>query len=202
MWECLDAGGEWLNPLANFDNVPNSLLTLFTAVTTEGWVGIMWQGVDATSLHLVPVVNYSVVQTLYFISFMVGGSLFILNLFVGVVIGNFIAEKTKLERNDLLTLLQIEFCDTMAKCYITKPIRKYKSQGNIFKDKLYYMATSKKFENFIFGCIVLNTIGMSCTWLGEPAMLGTVTDWINLTFAVIYTIECIIKVGVLGKMYF
>jgi hypothetical protein len=36
---------------------------------------------------------------------MVAGSLFILNLFVGVVIGNFIKEKTKLERNDLLTLL-------------------------------------------------------------------------------------------------
>jgi hypothetical protein len=51
MWECLDAGGEWINPPANFDNVLNSMLTLFTAVTTEGWVGIMWQGVDATYLH-------------------------------------------------------------------------------------------------------------------------------------------------------
>lgn len=51
MWECLDSGGEWINPPANFDNVINSMLTLFTAVTTEGWVGIMWQGVDATSLH-------------------------------------------------------------------------------------------------------------------------------------------------------
>jgi voltage-dependent calcium channel L type alpha-1D len=90
----------------------------------------------------------------------------------------------------------------MAKCYSTKPLKVYQSKGNLCKDKLYYIATSKTFENLIFACIVLNTIGMSCTWLGEPEILGTVLNWINLLFAAIYTVECTIKVGVLGKAYF
>ena len=57
MWDCLDYGGEWINPMANFDTTPNSMITLFTAVTTEGWVGIMWEGVDAVGWHLEPIRN-------------------------------------------------------------------------------------------------------------------------------------------------
>jgi hypothetical protein len=48
---------------------------------------------------------------------MVIGGLFLLNLFVGVVINNFNIEKEKLCRNYLLTPVQMEYCDTMAKCY-------------------------------------------------------------------------------------
>jgi hypothetical protein len=54
MWECFDSGGEWTNPEANFDSTFHSMVTLFTAVTTEGWADLMWQGVDTTSRHLMP----------------------------------------------------------------------------------------------------------------------------------------------------
>ena len=48
---------------------------------------------------------------------MVIGSLFILNLFVGVVINTFNIEKEKLSRNSLMTDLQDEYCDVLIKCY-------------------------------------------------------------------------------------
>ena len=70
----------------------------------------------------------------FFIGYMIIGSLFILNLFVGVVITNFNIEKDKLFRNNQLTSLQIEYCDTMAKCYQAKPLAKYLSRDNIFLD--------------------------------------------------------------------
>ena len=54
MWECYDAGGEWINPQANFDNVINAMATLFQAMTTEGWVATMWAGVDSTKINQVP----------------------------------------------------------------------------------------------------------------------------------------------------
>jgi len=53
-WECLDTGGEWINKDSNFDNVLNGLVTMFEIITTEGWIDIMWGGVDATSYDLVP----------------------------------------------------------------------------------------------------------------------------------------------------
>ena len=52
MWDCLDYGGEWINPEANFDNVLTSFETLFSVTTTEGWVTIMWNGIDSTGYHL------------------------------------------------------------------------------------------------------------------------------------------------------
>jgi len=164
MWSCMDYGGEWVQPQANFDNVKSAGLTLFTAITTEGWVDVMWMAVDATEPFTMPKTNNSVPQVIFFIIYIVAGALFILNLFVGVVINNFNLEKEKIMRDNLLTPLQIEFCDTMIKCYKTKPTAVYVSKGNKCKDSLYYTAVSTKFENFIFVCICLNTVCMAVTW--------------------------------------
>ena len=51
-WDCMDAGGEWLAHDSTFDNVFRSILSLFIMSTTEGWVGMMWNGVDATGIDL------------------------------------------------------------------------------------------------------------------------------------------------------
>ena len=167
-WECLDSGGEWVNHDANFDDVFSGLLTMFEIITTEGWINIMWSGVDATSFDVVPKVNNHVSAGIFFICAMIIGGLFLLNLFVGVVINNFNMEKEKLQRNYLLTPLQIEYCDTMAICYAMKPIAEYVSKGNTFKDYLYYVTISPVFENTISISIVLNTMIMACSWYDEP----------------------------------
>ena len=54
IWDCYDAGGEWINPSANFDNSGRAMLALFTAVTTEGWATLMWSGIDAVGMNLEP----------------------------------------------------------------------------------------------------------------------------------------------------
>lgn len=48
---------------------------------------------------------------------MIVGSLFILNLFVGVVINTFNIEKEKLSHNNLMTTLQDEYVEVMIKVY-------------------------------------------------------------------------------------
>jgi hypothetical protein len=93
-----------------------------------------------------PKKNNSVLQVLFFLIYVVAGALFILNLFVGVVISNFNIEKEKIQRDNLLTPTQMEFCDTMIKCYKTQPTAVYVSKGNRCKDSLYYTATSKRFD--------------------------------------------------------
>ena len=50
-WDCYDFGGEWLRYESNFDNVGNAMLTMFTMMTTEGWINVMWLAVDATEIH-------------------------------------------------------------------------------------------------------------------------------------------------------
>ena len=49
--------------------------------------------------------------------FLFFGSLFILNLFVGVVITTFNAEKDEVSNNNMLTKLQIEYLEVLKNCY-------------------------------------------------------------------------------------
>ena len=102
-FDCVNYGGEWLNNDRNFDNVFMAELTLFSVMTTEGWLDVMWNAVDSTKVDFEPVFNHSPNSMLFFVAFMIVGALFILNMFVGVVINTFNQEKKELEQNHLLT---------------------------------------------------------------------------------------------------
>ena len=67
---------------------------------------------------------------------MILGSLFILNLFVGVVINTFNIEKEKLSRNNLMTDLQNEYCEVLIKCYGLRPMKAVIETGNKFRDQM------------------------------------------------------------------
>lgn len=54
---------------------------------------------------------------LFFVMFMIVGSMFILNLFVGVVISTFNNEKERLGKNYLLTETQIEWVGVQMMCF-------------------------------------------------------------------------------------
>jgi len=56
-FDCLDFGGEWINEDQNFDNVVSSMVTLFNVMTTEGWIGVMWNAVDSSKIDGVPIKN-------------------------------------------------------------------------------------------------------------------------------------------------
>ena len=45
--DCIDQGGQWKNARANFDNIFYATLTLFEMMTTEGWMIVMYNGIDA-----------------------------------------------------------------------------------------------------------------------------------------------------------
>lgn len=102
-WDCIDYGGEWLNATGNFDDVVTAMITMFGMITTEGWLEVMWAAVDSTQIHQVPRRNETPGFIAFFSFFMIVGSLFILNLFVGVVINTFDIEKEKLSHNNLMT---------------------------------------------------------------------------------------------------
>ena len=120
-WDCYDYGGEWLRFSANFDDVGQAMLTMFTMMTNEGWTEVMWQTVDATEIHQMPSRNHKPLFILFCCLFLILGSLFILNLFVGVVIDTFKKEKYKLSNNNYLTRLQFEYLEVLHKCYSLSP---------------------------------------------------------------------------------
>ena len=94
--QCLENDGRWVNQERNFDNMLNSLSVLCEIITTEGWLDVMYQAMDRTGVGLQPVRNNAPINALYFITFIIIGNIFILNLFVGIVIDKFNRLKDKM----------------------------------------------------------------------------------------------------------
>ena len=72
-----------------FDSTPQALLTLFEVATTEGWIETMLAAVDAVAVDAQPRRDHAPGWILFFVCFMLFGSLLVLNLFVGVLLENF-----------------------------------------------------------------------------------------------------------------
>ena len=79
--DCLRLGGTWENLGPNFGNVAASYYTLLLVSTTEGWMDIMYAGIDARGKGLQPRKNHSVHMVVFFLGFMIVGFFFLLNLF-------------------------------------------------------------------------------------------------------------------------
>lgn len=45
-------GNEWVNQKYNFDNLGQALMALFVLSSKDGWVGIMYSGLDATGVDM------------------------------------------------------------------------------------------------------------------------------------------------------
>ena len=74
---------------SNFDDIVQAMLTMFKVAITEGWLEIMWRGVDSQGMEKVPVRSYNIYWSIYFVFFIIVGCFFTLNLFDGIVIDNF-----------------------------------------------------------------------------------------------------------------
>ena len=103
-WDCLNAGGIWVNEPHNFDNIFRAMLTLFFTTTREGWPDVLYDAMDISGeIDYEPIdQNYKYISFFIF-AWMLFGSVFLVNLFVGVVVNAFNSEKQKLGRNHLLT---------------------------------------------------------------------------------------------------
>ncbi|KAK2082794.1 Voltage-dependent L-type calcium channel subunit alpha-1F [Saguinus oedipus] len=81
--------GRWPGPnggITNFDNFFFAMLTVFQCVTMEGWTDVLYWMQDAMGYEL---------PWVYFVSLVIFGSFFVLNLVLGVLSGEFSKEREK-----------------------------------------------------------------------------------------------------------
>ncbi|XP_076224244.1 ca[2+]-channel protein alpha[[1]] subunit D isoform X4 [Nomia melanderi] len=95
-FQCVNVGPEyycskqfWEGPnwgITNFDNFGLAMLTVFQCVTLEGWTDVLYSIEDAMG---------SSWQWIYFISMVILGAFFVMNLILGVLSGEFSKEREK-----------------------------------------------------------------------------------------------------------
>ncbi|KAM9715716.1 voltage-dependent T-type calcium channel subunit alpha-1I-like [Menidia menidia] len=86
--DCLAANYQWVQNTFNFDNLLQALLTLFVMYSKDGWLAVMYDGLDAVDVNKQPKKNNNQWPLMFFILFMVM-SLFLLDMFIGVMVETF-----------------------------------------------------------------------------------------------------------------
>uniref|UniRef100_A0A8C1TX27 Sodium channel protein n=1 Tax=Cyprinus carpio TaxID=7962 RepID=A0A8C1TX27_CYPCA len=92
----------WKNVKINFDNVGAGYLALLQVATFKGWMDIMYAAVDSRKVEDQPKYEDNIYMYIYFVIFIIFGSFFTLNLFIGVIIDNFNQQKKKINFNQIL----------------------------------------------------------------------------------------------------
>ncbi|GIY82803.1 hypothetical protein CDAR_608842 [Caerostris darwini] len=202
--ECLAKNLTWTNPKINFDNVLNAYLALFQVATFKGWIDIMYSAVDTRQIGDQPNVEGNLMMYLYFVLFIIIGSFFTLNLFIGVIIDNFNEQKKKAggSLEMFMTEDQKKYYNAMKKMGDKKPVKaiprpRFKPQAIVFD-----LTTNTKFDMAIMLFIGLNMIVMAMDHYQIEDSFNDVLDRLNVFFIAIFTTECVLKIFAFRWHYF
>ncbi|XP_076301495.1 ca[2+]-channel protein alpha[[1]] subunit T isoform X2 [Lasioglossum baleicum] len=192
-----DKRNVWLNRKYNFDDLGKALMSLFVLSSRDGWVNIMYTGLDAVGVDQQPIENYSEWRLLYFIAFILLVGFFVLNMFVGVVVENFHRcreeqEKEERVRRAAKRALQME--KKRRKMHEPPYYTNY-SKSRLF---VHNVVTSKYFDLAIAAVIGLNVVTMAMEFYMMPKALTYALKIFNYFFTAVFILESFMKLLALG----
>uniref|UniRef100_A0A8C0W851 Sodium channel protein n=1 Tax=Castor canadensis TaxID=51338 RepID=A0A8C0W851_CASCN len=192
----------WKNVKVNFDNVGFGYLSLLQVATFKGWMDIMYAAVDSRNVELQPKYEESLYMYLYFVIFIIFGSFFTLNLFIGVIIDNFNQQKKKISQDIFMTEEQKKYYNAMKKLGSKKPQKPIPRPGNKFQGMVFDFVTRQVFDISIMILICLNMVTMMVETDDQSEYVTNILSRINLVFIVLFTGECVLKLISLRHYYF
>ncbi|XP_074117870.1 voltage-dependent T-type calcium channel subunit alpha-1G isoform X14 [Sminthopsis crassicaudata] len=220
--DCTEASYRWVRHKYNFDNLGQALMSLFVLASKDGWVDIMYDGLDAVGVDQQPIMNHNPWMLLYFISFLLIVAFFVLNMFVGVVVENFHKcrqhqEEEEARRREEKRLRRMEkkrrskekqMADLMLDDVITPgssasaapeaQCKPYYSDYSRFRLLVHHMCTSHYLDLFITGVIGLNVVTMAMEHYQQPQILDEALKICNYIFTVIFVLESVFKLVAFG----
>ncbi|GMF38757.1 unnamed protein product [Phytophthora fragariaefolia] len=196
-------GADWGRVLPqNFDNVGRAMLTFFEISTTEGWADVMMAAIDSNGIGMQPIRDNNMLWALFFVLFIMIGSFFVVNLFVGVIIDNFNRMKAALGGDFMLTPEQKKWIEAQKAASRVGPVRILKPPRQMWRRRLFFLVKAQRFEWLIMICIIVNTLLMAAQFFGESTLQSSIINVVNEIFAVIFTTEAAMKLTAFGWEYF
>uniref|UniRef100_A0A8C4LLJ7 Voltage-dependent T-type calcium channel subunit alpha n=1 Tax=Equus asinus asinus TaxID=83772 RepID=A0A8C4LLJ7_EQUAS len=226
--DCVAANYRWVHHKYNFDNLGQALMSLFVLASKDGWVNIMYNGLDAVAVDQQPVPNHNPWMLLYFISFLLIVSFFVLNMFVGVVVENFHKcrqhqEAEEARRREEKRLRRLEKKRRMSSLFATLPhvvshpavvcatpptllveAQRLPYYATYCPTRLliHSMCTSHYLDIFITFIICLNVVTMSLEHYNQPTSLETALKYCNYMFTTVFVLEAVLKLVAFGLRRF
>ncbi|XP_055537088.1 sodium channel protein para isoform X48 [Wyeomyia smithii] len=201
---CIAENYTWENSPMNFDHVGKAYLCLFQVATFKGWIQIMNDAIDSREVGKQPIRETNIYMYLYFVFFIIFGSFFTLNLFIGVIIDNFNEQKKKAggSLEMFMTEDQKKYYNAMKKMGSKKPLKaiprpRWRPQAIVFE-----IVTNKKFDMIIMLFIGFNMLTMTLDHYKQTDTFSAVLDYLNMIFICIFSSECLMKIFALRYHYF
>uniref|UniRef100_A0A3Q3FG41 Sodium channel protein n=1 Tax=Labrus bergylta TaxID=56723 RepID=A0A3Q3FG41_9LABR len=193
----------WTKVKVNFDNVGAGYLALLQVATFKGWMDIMYAAVDSRSVEEQPIKESNLYMYLYFVIFIIFGSFFTLNLFIGVIIDNFNQQKRKMRGQDIfMTEEQKKYYNAMKKLGSKKPQKPIPRPLNSVQGFFFDLVGKQVFDIIIMVMILFNMITMMVETDEQSPQMENILYKINLGFIIVFTIECLIKIIALRCYFF
>ncbi|KAL3103108.1 hypothetical protein niasHS_002294 [Heterodera schachtii] len=205
----------WVNQRYNFDNLGQALMSLFVLSSKDGWVSIMYQGIDAVAVDFQPIENYNEWRMIYFISFLLLVGFFVLNMFVGVVVDNFHKCKETLEAEMREKARQKQLQRRQKRQHFAEEAEREARKRGKPADSLPYwhrygpfrlfthgVITSKYFDLAIAAVIGVNVVSMAMEFYMMPDGLKYLLRTLNYLFTAVFTLEAAMKLYALGLKRF
>ncbi|XP_055047447.2 voltage-dependent T-type calcium channel subunit alpha-1H [Misgurnus anguillicaudatus] len=202
--DCRQANYKWVRRKYNFDNLGQALMSLFVLSCKDGWVNIMYDGLDATGVDQQPKRNHNPWMLLYFISFLLIVSFFVLNMFVGVVVENFHKcrqdqeeEEARLREEKRQRLLEKKR-RSKEKCGSEAQQRPYYADYSPARLYIHTLCTNHYLDLFITCIIGINVVTMSIEHYNQPPYLDEALKYCNYVFTIVFIIEALLKLVAFG----
>uniref|UniRef100_A0A3P8TCA6 Sodium channel protein n=1 Tax=Amphiprion percula TaxID=161767 RepID=A0A3P8TCA6_AMPPE len=206
----------WKNVKINFDNVGAGYLALLQVATFKGWMDIMYAAIDSRKVEDQPVYEDNLYMYIYFVIFIIFGSFFTLNLFIGVIIDNFNQQKKKIRftfltftfsekricQDIFMTEEQKKYYNAMKKLGSKKPQKPIPRPQNNIQGMVFDFVTQQVFDISIMILICLNMVTMMVETDDQSEETEVVLYWVNFFFIVIFTGEFLLKLFALRHYYF
>ena len=184
----------WESPTANFDDVGHGMLTLFQVATLEDWETHMAAGIATRGVGIAPQHRSRPELGLFYIIFVLLGSLLFFNLIVSVLVDRYMRLKETGSENVFLTETQETWVNALRGTLREKPRAQMVKPKHPLRARLFNLASHRFFDAGIIGCIFLNVIVMMCSHHDPSTQFTDVAEALNLVFSVIFLLEAIIKV--------
>jgi hypothetical protein len=199
----------------NFDNVLNAMSTLLMLCTTEEYERIMYAAIGARGIGLQPVKDANPQWAFFFLAVIIFGALFLMRLFVAVVIQHYNTTTTKDDAaHGKAELAAASTTEELSWLNMQEMLLNYAAVEesrlkpphwacviNRLCFELAYGVGGTFSAQFIYGCILLNTMLMAARHFGQPVEFGEVCIVAQEVFAFIFVIESAVKIIAINTQY-
>uniref|UniRef100_A0A6Q2YDV3 Sodium channel protein n=1 Tax=Esox lucius TaxID=8010 RepID=A0A6Q2YDV3_ESOLU len=170
--------------------------------TFKGWMDIMYAAIDSRKVEDQPIYEDNLYMYIYFVIFIIFGSFFTLNLFIGVVTKCFLLSLYFGGQDIFMTEEQKKYYNAMKKLGSKKPQKPIPRPLNNFQGMVFDFVTQQVFDISIMMLICLNMVTMMVETDDQSEETENILYWVNFVFIVAFTTEFVLKLFALRHYYF